>query len=541
MVRILFNSTSPHVRLALRVYFNVILLLLGFIGDQCCKNRSHLRLLRNRPLEITQTTGWLRGTSAAYAMYSMRRSPAGWLGFVMILAGIFWLVADLVVSGLVVPVNVIDRCPFDITNPYEVVTTNYTYGPFSIAPVGALFDIVTKAQKTSKANGGLSGIFNKTNTDPLFRADAHDILGRWECQQVGQDSTYPSDSSLISIFGDLESRGLMYQYLTACPTNYIGKNAYIQVLGWSSSVGDWADNLTGTPSEIINNPESFPWSVLAVVEMSTDSSKDRVMRSFNCSMNAPTLEIVLGKLQGPRTLEGFCMNLKSNIYGYFTDGVPPVPDLDGAIASTLDTVMMMASAYGAGVNKPVPHISDPTQGCLAVKTQVPGPVIMVWILVTVATLAICTYWLLLTLQIQALRNRSTEDAALVTKNTPNGLLDWMKQAVCEVEPNKMVEPRNLNNWTLTLSQEMQGLHLAQKDQINREEDERYWNNKTSASSIQAFSMDTQALVSLHQEPATRYPTVLRKPVQNQASLIRSHPVPANIATYAPVSSPYNIT
>jgi hypothetical protein len=541
MVRILFNSTSATVRLVLRVYFNVVLLLLGLIGDQCCKNRSRLRLLRNRPLEITQTTGWLRGTSAAYAMYSMRRSPAGWLGFVMILAGIFWLVADLVVSGLVVPVNVVDRCLFNITGPYEMATTNYTFGPFSIAPVGTLFDIVTKAQKTSKANGGLTGIFNKTNTDPLFRADAHDIIGRWECQQVGRDSTYPFDASLESMFDDLQTQGLMYQYATACPTSYIGKNAYIQVLGWSSSVGDWADNLTGTPSEIINSPESHPWNVLTAVEMSTDSGKDRIMRSFNCTMNAPTIEHILGKLQGPRTLDSFCMNLKSNIYGYFTDGVPPVPDLSDAIGSTLDTVMMMASAQGAGVNKPGQHPPDPTQGCLAVKTQMPGPVIIVWILVTGATLAIFTYWLLLTLEIRALNKRSTEEAALVTKNTPNGLLDWMKQAVREVEPNKTIELSNLNDWTLATSHEMQGLHLAQKGHLSREEDVLYSDNKMPAVSIQTFSTNSQEAVSLYQEPSTRSPTILRKPVQSQASLIRPRPVPANMTAYAPISSQYHVT
>jgi hypothetical protein len=538
MVRILFSATSAHVRLALRVYFNVILLLLGLIGDQCCKNRSHLRLLRNRPLEITQTTGWLRGTSAAYAMYSMRRSPAGWLGFVMILAGIFWLVADFVVSGLVVPVNVVDRCLFNTTGSYDVVTTNYTFGPFSIVPVGALFDMITKAQKTSKANVGLSGIFNKTNTDPLFRANNHDILGRWECQRVGQDSTYSSNSSLKSIFDNLESKGLMYPYATSCPTSYIGNNAYIQVLGWSSSVGDWADNLTGTPSDIINSPESHPWGVLTAVEMSTDSAKDRVMRSFNCTMNAPTVEHILGKLQGLRTLDGFCMNLKSNIYGYFTDGVPPVPNLSNAIASTLDTVMVMASAYGAGANKPVSHIPEATQGCLAVKTQIPGAVIIVWIVVTGATLAICAYWLLLVLEIWSLRNRSTENAAIMIKNTPNDLLDWMKQAVCEVDPKKAAELRNLNTWTLITSKETQGMRLAQKDQLPSEGDDQYSDGKMPAVSVHAFSPYTQVPVLTHQEPATRSPTILRKPVQSQASLIRSRPVPANVATYTPISSQY---
>jgi hypothetical protein len=78
----------------------------------------------------------------------------------MILTSIFWLMADLVVSGLVIPVSVVDRCLFNTTGPYEAMTSNHTVGPFSVGPVGALFDIITGAQKTSKANGGLTGIFN---------------------------------------------------------------------------------------------------------------------------------------------------------------------------------------------------------------------------------------------------------------------------------------------------------------------------------------------------------------------------------------------
>jgi hypothetical protein len=56
MAESLLDSTSAHVRLALRVYFNFVLLLLAFVGDQCCKKVSHIRLLRKQPLEITQAT-----------------------------------------------------------------------------------------------------------------------------------------------------------------------------------------------------------------------------------------------------------------------------------------------------------------------------------------------------------------------------------------------------------------------------------------------------------------------------------------------------
>jgi hypothetical protein len=75
-------------------------------------------------------------------MYYMRRSPAGWLGFVMVLAGVFWLVADLAVSGLVIAVNVVDRYHFNITRPYEVIMSNHIIGPYSPGTVGTLWDII---------------------------------------------------------------------------------------------------------------------------------------------------------------------------------------------------------------------------------------------------------------------------------------------------------------------------------------------------------------------------------------------------------------
>ncbi|KAF2100289.1 hypothetical protein NA57DRAFT_54380 [Rhizodiscina lignyota] len=542
MARILLDLASPHVRLALRIYFNVILPLLGLIGDQCCKKRSQLRLLRKRPLEITHMTGWLRGTSAACAMYSMRRSPAGWLGFVMVLAGLYWLIADLVVSALVVPVNVVDRCPFNTTGPYQVMPTPHVMGPLSVGPVGTLFDIITGAQKTSKANGGLTGIFNKSNTDPLFRADAQDILGQWECRRVGKDSTYPFDTPPLSIVEDLVLRGLMYDPSSYCPTMLIGKNQYIQMLAWSSSVSDWSYEIAGkTSEEIATDTELHLWNVLAAVDLSTEPSDDKVMRSFNCTMNAPAVEFVLGKLQGTTTLSSFCLALTTNVYGYFTLGIPPVPEMDAAIASTLDTMIMMAGAYGAGVNKPPPSIPDETQGCFAVKTEVPGPVIIVFILVTATALTICAYWLLLIIQIKALRNQSPDEVALVSKDTPNGLLGWMKQAVCENGPTNTVEYRNFRNWTLAPSREMLGLRLIRKDQFISEKDEQYWDDESSALSIQTSSTDKQPLVTTQEVPATRTRAVLRKPVQCKVTPIRSHPPQASVTAYGPIAPSYSIT
>jgi hypothetical protein len=77
MAQHLFDIPSAHVHLALRAYFTVLLPLLGFIGDRCCAKGAKLRLYHHQRINITQMTGWLKGLSAAAALLSLRRSPAG--------------------------------------------------------------------------------------------------------------------------------------------------------------------------------------------------------------------------------------------------------------------------------------------------------------------------------------------------------------------------------------------------------------------------------------------------------------------------------
>jgi hypothetical protein len=248
-------------------------------------------------------------------------------------------------------------------------------------------------------------------------------MGGWQCQVVGADSTYLVKQNQTLMVEDLQSRGLLYESASYCAANYIGVNWYTQFFAWSPSVADWSWKLGGlTTSEIIDSPESHPWSVLVAVDMSPNATEAKVMRSFNCTMNVPAVEFVLGKVQASSTLHEYCPNVAANVYGYFRDDSPPVTELGAAVASTLDTLIMMAGAYNAGVNRPAPPIPDLTQGCLAAKTQIPEPVIFVWMLITATTLVICIHWPLLAIQIQALTGQSSEDTTAILKNTPNGLL-----------------------------------------------------------------------------------------------------------------------
>lgn len=454
MAQLLLDVSSAHTRLALRIYFNVILPLLALIGDQCCRKRSQLRLLRSQTLDITQTTGWLRAPAAVYAIYSMRRSPAGWLGFMMVLAGILWLVSDLIVSALVVPTNVVDRCAFNTTGHYGTVKTNHTVGPFTPGNVGILWDQLIAARVTSLSNGGLDGIYRKVNSDPTFRADTEDIIGRWKCETAGNDVTYPARESQDAIMIDLYEKDLLYNYYAPEATNYIGINVYLQFLVWSSAVGNWDQNLTGTPDEIIDSKELHPWDVRAAVDISPNNTQPKVMRPFHCTMNAPAVEFVVGKVQPQYTLEVFISYLRGMIYGYFNDNVPLVTEPGVALATVLDQIVMSAA-----LSHTDQIVGDPTQGCLIVRTQVPMSVILVWLLTTGVFLGVLGHYVHLTIVFRRVRAQKYSHAVAMAECVPNGLMGWMKQAVRESSQSSMTDYPHFKKWLLTSDAQQEALRL----------------------------------------------------------------------------------
>ena len=107
-----FFANSGTFRLGLRVYFVLILLFTSIIGDRCCHLRVKLDLLRGQRVKLTHMTGWLRGVSTFKVVRQLRRVPAGWMGYLMLLAAILSILSDLLVSALVQPTPLASLCPF---------------------------------------------------------------------------------------------------------------------------------------------------------------------------------------------------------------------------------------------------------------------------------------------------------------------------------------------------------------------------------------------------------------------------------------------
>jgi hypothetical protein len=514
MLRILLNFPSSHVRLALRIYFNVILPFLGVVGDQCCRKRTQLKLLRGSNIDVTQTTGWLRGTTAVYVLYALRRSPAGWLGVIMILSGVMWLLADLVVSGFVVTVNVVDRCPFNTTSYVVIgIPDENKIGPFSTGNVGAPWDIITRAVETNQINGGMDGIFHKVNTDLSFRADEQDLIGGWQCQHVGQDARYIPREDPNVIAKDLFSRDLLYESNTGCATQFIGHNWYVQLAMWSSSVGDWQNQLAGqSEGQIINSTVSEQWDVRAAIDLSKNPEDDKIMRSYQCTMNATSLERVRGKLQAATTLATFCENMRSNVYRYLTANVTMSEDPGSAIAKTLNIIMMMASARNAGTMNPPPPVDDPFQGCIAPKTVIPLEVTVTWLTITIGAIGLCVYWLILTVEIVGQKRKSSYTGESLISTAPNGLLGWILQAVKTTGIERDPKYAGLSSWVLQPSYNQSVLQLAHKSDVP---------NSAQHGAAMVNPHPAAIVTPLLAEPEIKRPhTIKRRPVSSYHELPR---------------------
>jgi hypothetical protein len=421
MAQLLFDSPSNYVRLALRAYFTVLLLLLAFIGDRCCAKRVQLRLYNYRLVNISQATGWLHGWAAASALVSFRASPAGWLGIVMLLASLLGIICDLAVSGLVVTVDVVSRCPFNTTGIYTALSVAHFPNRIGAESAGVLFNLITQGQDVSRTNGGLDGIFRKVNKDTQFRADEEDIVGQWVCEATGEDRAFSAGTNPNSITHVLQQEGLLFTASNASCWNYYPDLSTAHLFTWSASQDDY-------PKQ--------PWTVRAAVDLTSIPEDEKVMKIFACHMEAPDVDWVLNQTMAQTAMANWCREVKGGLYT--TSDVAHTTNLQTdpgiVIASNLNSLIMNAGAAWNDTGGVSPLIiDDPTQGCLAPRALVSWPVLLLFGIVTTATVAMTFYWMALTVLVHSAGGKcSAQYAATVEKCTPNGLFSWMRQATHEV-------------------------------------------------------------------------------------------------------------
>jgi len=142
---------SGYVRLPFRIYFTVVLVLIGFLGGMCLARLARRSVARGIPRPLTLMTRWLSNMSLLHEIVGVWMQPGGfWLGTSMILCTILELLSDLAVSGRVQIVNVGGGCPFG--TGFAISATYSPTGWWTVPSQNRAPCFVSNARA---ANGGL--------------------------------------------------------------------------------------------------------------------------------------------------------------------------------------------------------------------------------------------------------------------------------------------------------------------------------------------------------------------------------------------------
>ncbi|KIX94142.1 uncharacterized protein Z520_10168 [Fonsecaea multimorphosa CBS 102226] len=418
---ILLRAAAAHVRVFLRIYFTLVLMLISFVGDKCCSIWVKMKLYKHRSVPLHHMTGWLSGTGLFSAIAAFRATPVGWLGMLMLLASALSLVCDLAVSALVVTTDVVSRCHFNTTGGYSALSDVVFDLYINASPTGPLYDMVMAAQAASLSNGGINGIYVKVNNDPKFRPDENDVVGTWVCNATGAQRTFPANASTDSVFEGLLQDGLLFNttmYQTWDDSGSGPRGLFV----WSASE---------------KNYPTGPWSILAGVQTSLNTTSPKRMETYMCSMSAPKVSWLLERMQVSNNLEMWAATVQSNIFPGFAapmGNVPAFPKDPGLVIATKLNAMTMMAGAAWGIEDYPRRIDDPTVGCIAARTLVPWSVTALFVLAALLAVGMALCLLGLTWSRRVDQKRLPNVPAYikaVDQGTPNDLIGWMKRATEE--------------------------------------------------------------------------------------------------------------
>ena len=384
--------------------------------------RNWQPMCRKKNIYVIRMTGWLGSFEPFLTCLSMRKVPGGWLGALMMISVALSYISDIAVSALIKPVQVSARCPFTtgLVSP--------TNEPLSVVPVnGSPYTVVSNAQISSLANGGPIGIYKKVNQDRNFQAQAEDIAGRWNCNDVGDDQIYELGTSKADVVEDLQKRGLLFD-----------TTAMYQFSALNNSFGHFVILTSSQSDDALQ-----PFNVRVSVQLEARSEVTKTMKSFDCSMNSPSMEWVLGNLSSQSTLQEWSLTFQGSMYN--GTGTTAAPDCDVRLSRVLNSMVMI----GGGGNYLLGSAPlGSTQGCLAQRAIIPNTVLAIFGIITLILILLSLY--LFTLLLHYLGYPSSQRTTL--KHTPNGLVEWMAHAAHASlsaehnDTNQDVEPKELKRW-----------------------------------------------------------------------------------------------
>lgn len=191
-----------------RVYCTTVIKMLGVLvtlaGTLAIKRFNQRQVVKDKHtlIPLHKISSWLSPTQVATYAFKARRVPGGRWGFLMLLAGIYSLLADYSVNVFVTQVDYAGICSFN----QGVIMSNQNYLTPEISWAASQYSL--NSQNTSYANrmalasqgqsqlpDGMGGIYAKATNNQSFYALDHDILGGWQCNFTKRVSGFNASSS----------------------------------------------------------------------------------------------------------------------------------------------------------------------------------------------------------------------------------------------------------------------------------------------------------------------------------------------------------
>jgi len=207
--------------------------------------------------------------------------------------------------------------------------------------------------------------------------------------------------------------------------------------------GSWDRFLAWSPSADDHTRE--PWNLKAAYNQGYGINPPHLIRTFLCSMKAPSVEWILTKLYAVSTLSQYKGMTTGKIYEQNNWNQPT--EVASILESILESIIMIG--WGGGVSETDPPIGDPTQGCMVTLAEVPWPVCTLLFLATLITLLHIIFLVFSELELRRLQSQlSPTVAEYIKTETPNGLIDWMIQAVREHNKHDCLDhdPKDIPFW-----------------------------------------------------------------------------------------------
>jgi hypothetical protein len=415
---ILLTTASGIVRIVLKIYFTVLLLLVAILGNSLCALRARWQLARDGQIPLVKLTSWLNWSQALLLTWSLRSNALGFFGIVMVFTGILSKASDLVVLGLVNEVMIETRCPFNTSTDFLVLASEYYRKSYSSPdPEGSFYNLVTQAQINSVRNGGLNAIYDKVNTNINFRASPEDVVANWTCSELGDPSTspvYDASTTYQSISTDLASRNLIFTGVN---------NAYRSCFRTYGSDPRINQLVIITANNTQETDGTF--SIRASFDTTPSYTDAKAMRSFECNLGPQNQTWMQTHIGVESTLTSWCSLLRGDMYdGYSTNKTFTLAP-ETRFESFLHSMIMSANSL---MSPNASRIHDHTQGCMDGRTVVPWPVTLLLAVVTAFFVAVVCAWLALVVIVHS-RPGARALSAGETGAVPLGMLGWMRYAV----------------------------------------------------------------------------------------------------------------